>query len=196
MLDSSTNPADNIIPLPESSEDICSLLKILNGTAGRVQDFPADIKISVKLFSLTSKYQIIGACHKWIACLLIRFLREDPLECFAAACEHVPMDQDIAEQAIRLFPSPAVTQVTASSRRCYASYYDCGGVGGSHLDVSYRANPALWDTVYIQRLGLLNFSAYVSAWNSCYLISKDVEKDIPGALVKLADTFCANLQKW
>jgi hypothetical protein len=193
MLGLNQNLEDNVIPLPEPSSDICSLLKILTGTAGTVDNFQADIKSSLRLFSLASKYEIVGGNHKWISALLERFIKDNPLECFAAACEHIPTEKRIAKLSIRLFPSSAVVALPDPDAHRYGrahSDYLC-----NHLNFADQINPARWGKTYIQRLGLLNYSAYVYAWSGCYLTRRTTAADGPRILIDLADTFCAKLEQ-
>jgi hypothetical protein len=178
MLSLSSNKQDNTIPLPESSEDLTTLLKVLTGTAGDVDSYPADIKSSLRLFKLTIKYDIIGGNHKWIASLLERFIKDDPLECFAAACEHTPTEKRIARLSILLFPASKIDR----------SSYQC-----NHLSLTDRTNPASWKIEYIHRLGLTNYASYVYAWNLAYLQRVSDNVDTNKILNTLADAFCAKL---
>lgn len=206
----SANLQDNIVPLSESSGDIHSLLKILTGTAGSVDTFRADIKSSLRLFGLASKYEIVGGNHKWITSLLERFIQDNPMECFAAACEHVPLEKRIAKLSISLFPCPTAvsgpnpgncsycgrnpTPLTCRCGHCREIVNYKPPVPCQHLVFDDKINPATWNKQYIQRLGLLNYSAYVSAWSSCYLLKRTSAIDGRQILVELANTFGTKLE--
>jgi hypothetical protein len=192
MLGLNATLEDNVIPLPEQSNDVCALLKILTGTAGDVDDFRADLKSSLRLYSLASKYQIVGGSFQWISNLLERFVKANPLECFAAACERVPTDKRIAKLSITLFPSPAASAISEDAYRNGRAHIDHST---NHLNPSDETHPALWKKEYIQRLGLLNYAAYVSAWSSCYLTKRTTAADGPKILSDIADAFCTKLQE-
>lgn len=192
MLGLNATLEDNVIPLPEHSSEVCSLLQILTGTAGDVDDFRADFKSSLRLYSLASKYQIVGGSLQWISNLLERFIKANPLECFAAACERVPTDKRIAKMSIKSFPLPPATPFSESdaSRNGRAHLEDSCG----HLKFSQKINPAQWRRQYIQRLGLLNYAAYVSSFGSCYLARRSIPADGTQILGVLAEEFCAELE--
>lgn len=206
----SANLQDDMVPLPESSGDVYSLLKILTGTAGNVDTFRADIKSSLRLFGLALKYEIVGGNLKWITSLLEQFIKDDPLECFAAACEHVPTEKRIAKLSIRLFPCPtAVSHPNADNcghcgrdlrpLTCRCHYCDRTSTYKllppcQHLVFDGKINPATWSKQYIQRLGILNYFAYVSAWSSCYLLKRTSATDGRQILVDLANAFCSKLE--
>lgn len=187
MLSFSSNLKDNLIPLPEASEDFAMLLKVLTGTAGDVDDFQADIHNALKLFKFIDKYDISGGNQKWIAALLETFIAENPLEWFAAACEHTPTDLRIARLSILVFPSQVAPNGGYDS---YTGKYRC-----NHLSLTDKTNPARWQTEYIQRLGLANYIAYVHAWNVAYLQRATDQAASAGILQTLADTFCSKLKE-
>jgi hypothetical protein len=157
MLELSAGLEDNIVPLPEPGDDIASLLKIISRSAGDVNEFPSDLQKSLRLLKLARKYDVTGANEVWISLLVERYIKSDPFECFAVACESTPTDADLATKAIRPFPSdPGQEQEL------------CG-----HLTIcpeyARKIDPAFWTIEYVNRLGTLNFLQYVRAWRQAYV---------------------------
>jgi hypothetical protein len=171
MLELSAGLEDNIVPLPEPGDDIASLLKIISRSAGDVNEFPSDLQKSLRLLKLARKYDVTGANEVWISLLVERYIKSDPFECFAVACESTPTDADLAKKAIRHFPSDPVPRLFLGNRKFPSTGQEqelCG-----HLTIcpeyARKIDPAFWTIEYVNRLGTLNFLQYVRAWRQAYV---------------------------
>lgn len=109
MLALSDNLQDNEVPLPESSDDLVRLLKVLTGNV----DYTFDLQHCLSLYKLCQKYDIVGGCREWVSSALGRFAASDPFECFALACENEPVDTQLATQSIQSFRPLATSDEAA-----------------------------------------------------------------------------------
>lgn len=164
MFALSANMQDNVVPLPESSEDIALLLTLLSGDAGDAETFKSDLDESLRLHKIIKKYDILGGSRQWATVLLARYIKENPFECFAVAFETEPADLWLAKrsiEAIRLLGDfsvmetpPIVAHLTDSMAEQAPRW----------TATCYHANPSYFSPEYIMRLGLRGFAAYVGAW--------------------------------
>jgi hypothetical protein len=89
MLSLSANLKDNIVPLPESQEDIAILLHLLSGKGDDYEKFKSDYQQSQRLYAMARKYDLEASFVAWARNLLLRFIDHNTaLDCFAVACEN------------------------------------------------------------------------------------------------------------
>ncbi|KAJ9117771.1 hypothetical protein QFC20_000049 [Naganishia adeliensis] len=191
ILGMSANLQDKYLPLPEPSQDLVRLLKVLTGN----MDFTFDFQNCRSLYKLCQKYDIVGGCREWVSSAVGRCAPLDPFECFAFACENEPVDTVIATQSIQsIQPLPTSDEMThisifyRVSLRTFTSSY-------------MNADPTYFSSDYIARLGIRNFSCYVSAWGVRSPVNLSIAKNPATSsakeeLEKLALTFCAGLKRW
>lgn len=191
MLAMSANLQDKYLPLPESSQDIVRLLKVLTGNI----DFTFDLQNCRSLYKFCQKYHIVGGCREWVSSAVGQLAPSDPFECFAVACENEPVDTVLATQSIQsirpLRTSDEATHISTFYRvslRTFTSSY-------------MHADPTYFSSDYIARLGMRNFSCYVTAWGVRSTVNLSIAKDSATSsakeeLEKLALTFRTGLKRW
>jgi hypothetical protein len=175
-----SKPMD-IYVIPEDTVDVALLLSVFTGTTGNVNEFVADVATSLRLYKMAKKYGITGPSYAWIVSLLDLHIKDDPLECFAVACEN--HDTRMATRAITFFdpaPGPRKFNILGRSPICFRPL------------LAAKANPAHWDSVYVERLGVKYYARYVKAWHSVYLqdiLLADVSKSNQVFIADLAKAF-------
>jgi hypothetical protein len=180
MLALSANRTDNLVPLPEPSRHLANLLRVITGKIEDVNTWAISFEDSAELYKLVRKYDFDACIRTWMSCLVKRFTNSNPYCCFALACENYPADRDLAHAAILSFrPSQGSSAECATAHKIHQYACFCP-------ELSSNPKPALLQKAFIQRLGLQNYSSYVSAWDSAlelHIISSG------GFVKELADRF-------
>lgn len=169
MLFSANKQERNVLFLPEPFEDIDNLIKVITDNAGPVDKFISDCQASIGLYCLARKCNLIESHMHWIRALAARYVREDPFEFLAAACEAVPCDLWLATTAIKAIQPLAPNAFDDKTRSRQLRHLHptsvtklertVGAVGSQS-----HANPALFSPAYIARLGVRQYSSFVNAW--------------------------------
>jgi hypothetical protein len=194
MLALSTGSKDTVVSLPDSGEEIAALLKVISRKAGDVEAFSSNLQESFRLLKLARKYDVDPS---WIGLLVCRFIKEDPLECFALACENIPAEAWLARKAITFFPSSSIHPLIMHGKPLedYPGFKEVKHELIIRPNYAESTNPAYWTTEYTQRLGLFNYACYVRAWSWIYIERYESKRSPQEALNELASAFYSYIQK-
>lgn len=204
MFALSANAQDNVVPLPESSEDIALLLKLVSGKAGQTETFKSDLNQSLRLYRLVKKYNIVGGSREWASALLAQYAYQDPFECFAVACEDGSTDLRLIKRSIINVQPIQTKTIYGSPSKSPLEFAHLSPEGvtnaGYHTATCFHANPAYFSPDYISRIGIHNYASYVAAWQAVDGYTELHKGQTPDArkriLEALAEAFGRKLAKW